>query len=618
MNIEELLKLRSNALNHENKTGYPHLDLSHLQYYTEDAIKNYGVPDLSMYGLLYKSIIENKMQNLVAMEYFGRKITYEEFLRKTNDYASAFTEMGVKKGEVVSIASPNIPEVFYAIYALNKIGAIANLIDPRNNLDRIKQYINQVNSEKLIMLDIVYPKIMRIIEDTNLKTVYTISASDSLPLGLNYIQSAKTIVENHRKGLPNCPKNDVYMPLTKLVSEHRKEISFEPSELTTSESVRDNVAVVINTSGTTGTPKGVMLTNKNLNAVALDYRYSGMNEEVGDKFLGIMPNFLAYGVGVGLHMPLVLGLTNVIIPSFKPEDFPKLILKHKPNHFAGVPSYYQYLIENPKAQKADLSFIKTPAAGGDAMDQKLKRKTNEFLQRHNCQSKIVVGYGCSENTGLAATQIYVGESTLENELSTVGIPALNTGIRIVSLEDGRDLKYNETGEVLLTGEGVMKEYVNNPEETQKVIEIKDGIRHLHTGDVGRVDEEGRLYIVDRLKRMIVRQDGHNVFPLYIENVATSHPYVKACTCVGLKNEKVVNGHFPVAFIQLEEGHEAEVEKIIEELKTLALEKLPERDVAFDYVVVDHIPETGNGKIDYKYFEENYTYDGGLSRKRIQN
>ena len=612
MNIEELLKLRSNALNHENKTGYPHLDLSHLQYYTEDAIKNYGVPDLSMYGLLYKSIIENKMQNLVAMEYFGRKITYEEFLRKINDYASAFMEMGVKKGEVVSIASPNIPEVFYAIYALNKIGAIANLIDPRNNLDRIKQYINQVNSEKLIMLDIVYPKIMRIIEDTNLKVVYTISASDSLPLGLNYIQSAKTLVENHRKGLPNCPKNDVYMPLTKLVSEHRKEISFEPSELTTSESVRDNVAVVINTSGTTGTPKGVMLTNKNLNAVALDYRYSGMNEEIGDKFLGIMPNFLAYGWGLGVHVFFVLGAKNVVIPAFKPEEFPKLILKHRPAHFAGVPDYFQYIMNDKKMQKADLSFIKNPCAGGDSMDPNFKKKCNDFLKSHNCDYKIMVGYGLTENAGMSTGQFYIGESNEQNELTTVGIPALYNTFYVVDRDTGEFLKANEIGEILVSGNSVMKGYVNNLEETNTVIEERDGIRYLHTGDIGYIDEEGLVYVIDRIKRIIIRP---NVFPAFIEKVITKHPFVKDCVCVGLKSQDNSNGKIPVAFITILEGHEAEVEKIIDELKAMSLTELPERDVALDYIVIDKIPMTDVGKVNVRELEA-YTYQNGKVRKRV--
>lgn len=610
--IDELFHLKINALTHENQSGYPHLDKSHLQYYQDSALINGSLPELSMYGLLYE---ESKSHlDSVAIEYFGRKIKYDEFLKRISEYASAFKNMGINAGDVVSIAAPNLPEVFYSIYGLNKIGAIANLIDPRNNIDRIKQFINQVNSKKLIMIDIAYPKIDKLISDTSVNEVFTVAAADSLLIGLNYIQKAKTIVENNRKGLPNCPRNELYKPLTKVITEKKsKIISTMPDEYYECGALRtEEVAVIVNTSGTTGTPKGVMLTNENLNAVAYDYKFSGLEYEIGDGFLGIMPSFLAYGIGVGTHMTFVLGLKNIIIPALKNEEFAKLIRQHKPAHFAGVPTHYQYLMEDPKMKDVNLSFIKTAAAGGDAFDPSLKQKANDFLLSHGSNGKIKVGYGCTENTGLASSQFYVGESNEENELHTVGIPAFYTTFRVVSPETGEDLKYNQDGEILLSGKGVMKGYVNNEEETNKVIEVIDGIRHLHTGDIGHIDEDGRIYTIGRIKRIIVRPDGHNVFPVYIENVITKHPFIKACTCVGVKDENHVNGKVPVAFIVLEEGHESEVEKIINELENMSLDALPERDIALDYVVINEMPMTQNGKVDYISLENSYTY-GSLSR-----
>lgn len=618
MTVEQLIELRNNAITKKNKTGYPHLDRSDLQFHTEEQLRNSEIPNLSMYGLLQERIIDNKFQDLIAMDYFGRKITYGEFLEKINEYASAFINLGIKSGEVVSISSPNIPEVFYSIYALNKIGAVANLIDPRNNLDRIKQYINQAKSTKLIMLDIVYPKLALIIEDTKLEKVYTISASDSLPLGLNYLQTAKTIVENHRKGLPRCPKNDVYQPLTKLVSEKKdaRKMDMGPNEITfPNEPVKNDVAIIINTSGTTGSPKGVMLTNENFNAIANSYINTSANFTPGDTFLGIMPNFLAYGIGLGTHVFFVLGAKNVLIPQFKPEDFPKLILKHRPAHFAGVPSYFQYLLDDKKVQKADLSFIKNPCAGGDSMDPNFKKKCNEFLKAHNCPFPIMVGYGLTEVGGMATGQFYMGESTEENELYTAGVPTLYNTIYIKSLETGEYLKTNQEGEIILSGESIMKGYINNQEETDEVIEVKDGVRYLHTGDVGYVDEEGLLYHTDRIKRIIIRPDGHNVFPSYIEKVVSSHPSIRECVCVGLKSGESVNGRLPIAFITLEEGHEAEVEQIIEELKELSLRELPERDVALDYIVLDKIPITENGKINIIELSS-YPYEKGKRRIRV--
>jgi len=607
LEIKKNLELRNNALNNVNKTGYPHLDKSHLQFYKEEVIKNDRLPKCSLAASMYMSA--RKHLDAVAIEYFGRKITYREFIKKIDEYANAFRGMGIQYGEVVSIASPNLPEIFYSIYALNSIGAVANLIDPRNNLERIKQYINQTKSTKLIALDIVYPKIAKIIDDTKLETVYTVSASDSLPIGLNFIQRAKTVVENKRKGLPMCPENELYKSLVKQVEINKKKGDFDLIEdYFDGIDVSDKVAVIVNTSGTTGTPKGVMLTNENLLAVAYDYRYSGMKYEVGDPFLGIMPNFLAYGVGVGMAMVFELGLTMQCIPSFKPEEFPKLLRQKKPAHFAGVPSYYQNIKKDPKMEKYDFSHVKTAAAGGGRYIPELKKEDNEFLLSHGSSEPIKVGYGCTENTGMATSQFYVGESNEENELYTVGIPAYYTNIRIIDPVTKEDLKYNQDGEILLTGKGVMKGYVNNPEETNKVIEVIDGIRHLHTGDIGHVDEFGCLYVVDRMKRMIIRSDGHNVWPNYIENVCVKHPYVSKCACAGLKYNDNINGHAPVAFIVIEKGHEEEVENIIQELKFMSLQELPERDVALDYIVVEDIEMTPAGKVNYLYYEENYTYD----------
>lgn len=607
MTKEELLRLRTNAIRHENKTGYPHLDLAHLQFYSEAALDNYDIPDISMYGLLYERIVKENFQDLIAMEYFGRKITYRDFLAAINDYASAFLNIGIRKGDVVSIASPNLPEVFYSIYALNKIGAVANLIDPRNNLDRIKQFISQSHSETLIMLDIVYPKISKIIDDTPVKRVYTIAAADSLPTGLGCLQRVKTRVESRRSKLPVCPKSGIYYPLVKMVAEKRDPSRTEtPLEQITKASVKDDVAVIINTSGTTGSPKGVMLTNENFNAIAYSYINVGADIEPGDTLLGIMPNFLAYGIGFGTHMLFIQGIKHILIPTFKPEEFPKLVLKHKPAHFAGVPNFFQYLITDKKVQKADLSFIKYACAGGDSMDPNFKKKCSDFLLAHGSKYKVLVGYGLTENAGMTAAQVYIGESTEKNELYTVGIPTLYSTFYVADPETGEFLKTNQPGELIISGKSVMKGYVDNPEETNKVIEEKDGVRYLHTGDIGYVDDEGMVYVIDRIKRIIIRPDGHNVFPAYIENVVTKHPDVKECVCVGVKKAAFSNGKIPVAFLVLEDGHKGEADGIIKELKEMSLRELPERDVALDYIVIDKLPMTDAGKVDYRALEKEAT------------
>ena len=614
--ISKELSRREDAILGENQTGYPHLDKRHLKYYSVDDIAFGDLPDISMYGMVLNTALKNR--DSIAILYYGRKINYNEFIYHIDEYALAFQKMGVTKGEIVTIISPNLPEVFYSIYALNKLGAIASLIDPRNGVDRINYHLSESKSKRIIMMDILYPKLKELIKEKEIKEVYTITASDSLPLGLNYIQKAKTIVENQRKNLPNCPKNDIYKSLRKYVLDNVKEVpKKDPYQVINSERGKgEDVAIIVNTSGTTAAPKGVMLTNTNLNAVAYDYKYCGMDYSVGDGFLGIMPCFVAYGIGVGTHMPFVLGLKNIVIPAMKPEEFGKLIVKYHANHFAGVPMHYQIMMESKDMKGKDLSFIKTAASGGDVFDPKLKAKTNEFLANHNCPNKLKVGYGSTENTGVAASQFYIGESNIENELTTVGIPAFYTEIKVENPETHEALKFNEVGEIILSGKGVMKGYFNNPELTKEAIEETEEGRFLHTGDLGYIDENGCLYIHGRIKRLIIAPDGHKIFPNFIEEVVLRHELVDACVCVGLKDESYETGKAPVAFIKIKKGYEDRVEQIIEELKYLSLDKLPERDIALDYIVIDEIPMTENGKINYTYLENNYIYNSvSLSRKK---
>ncbi len=610
------LKLRMNAKDGVNQTNYPHLDQRHLKYYDLNAFYGEELPDLSIYEMLVKTA--KKHMNVVAIDFYGRKITYAEMIKKIDEYADAFKNMGVKKGEIVTIISPNTPEVFYSIYALNKIGAVSSIIDPRNSNDRIKFHLNETKSKRAIMLDVLYPKIDRLIGDTNLKEVYTISISDSLPFGLNFLQKSKTLIENCRKRLPNCPKNDKYKSLVKEVSKHKGKSKFKPRMITGTYSKKDDLAIIINTSGTTAAPKGVMLSNDNINAVAYNYIKSGMNYDVGDRFLGIMPCFVAYGVGVGTHMPFALGLTNVVIPALKAEEFPKIVVKNKPNHFAGVPTHYQYLLESPVVRNKNLNYIKTAAAGGDVFDKKCKRGTNEFLHNHGCDNKVKVGYGSSENAGVAASQFYIGESTSENELSTVGIPVYYTNIEIVDPETGESLAYNEEGEIVLSGRGVMLGYFNNEELTNEVIEYRNGVRSLHTGDLGVIASDGTMQFLGRIKRLIVGPDGHKIFPKMIEEVVINHKYVKSCACVGVKDSHHVNGAVPVVFIEMVPGHESEVDKMIEELKTMSLQCLPERDVAQDYQIIEKIPLTKNEKVDYDFLIDKYNneYREGMKLSRI--
>lgn len=254
-------------------------------------------------------------------------------------------------------------------------------------------------------------------------------------------------------------------------------------------------------------------------------------------------------------------------------------------------------------QNSNLSFIKYAGVGGDSMEPNFKKKCSDFLIDHGSKYKVIAGYGLTENAGMTAAQVYIGESNEENELYTVGMPTLYSTFYVANPQTGEFLKTNQQGELIISGKSVMKGYINNPDETNKVIEERNGVRLLHTGDIGYIDDEGMVYVIGRIKRIIIRPDGHNVFPAYIENVIIKHPCVKECVCIGVKKAEFSNGMIPVAFITLKENLSKRNSEVIEELKELSLKELPERDIALDYIVIDTMPITNAGKVDYRALEK---------------
>ncbi|MBQ0135366.1 MAG: long-chain fatty acid--CoA ligase, partial [Oscillospiraceae bacterium] len=356
---------------------------------------------------------------------------------------------------------------------------------------------------------------------------------------------------------------------------------------------------IIYTSGTTGVPKGAQLTHDSINAVAFQYRYPFPYNR-GDRFLDIMPPFIAYGLSCGIHMPLTLGLTLVIIPAFVPEEFPNYILKYKPNFFMGVPAHFEYIVTSEKMKDVDLSFVKVAAMGGDALNPDLELAIDKFLKDHNSSSKVYKGYGMTEMSAAAASTL----SCINGEkFGSVGVPFQHNVVSVFEPGTDHELKYGEIGEFCICGPGMMYGYFNNDEETDKVlIKHSDGKIWAHTQDVGYIDEEGFIYFKDRIKRIFVRPDGHNVWPSVIESTVIKHDAVKDCAVVGLPNPKGKNGKIPAAFVVLKDGVERDKAEIEKELREICLKEIPERDGALLYYFIDEIPHTPIGKVDYRALE----------------
>ncbi len=583
--VKNDLILREKALKGE-KTGYPSRDKVWLKYYPEKEIKA-TLPDVNAYDFLY-----DKNKNYInrnALNYFGRKITFKEMFDNINITENALRNYGVKKGDIVSISLPNTPEAVYIFYALSKIGAVANMIDPRTSIHGIEDYINEVDSKLLIAIDVAIPKLLNIKNTTNIKDIITVSPADSLPLVMNLGFKAKMFFESFKnKDNANNEKNNFISWKDFFNSGKNKIKNFS----TVDENVSELPVLIVHTGGTTGAPKGVLLSNKNINAMAFQSMQFPTDLKREHRWLDIMPPFIAYGIGTGLHFPLCVGMETILIPIFKPEEFDNLLIKYRPNHISGVPSHWNSIINSKKLKNADLSYLITCAVGGDSMDKKLEVASNKFLSEHGCKYKITKGYGMTEVNGS------IGRTTNENNIiGSVGIPFAKSNIAICDPETGVELGYNEQGEICMSGPSVMIGYFNNKKETDNIKRVhSDGKEWIHSGDIGYMTEDGNLFVVDRMKRIIVRHDGFKIFPSAIESVIQSHPKVKMCKVVGMPDIDNVQGELPCAYIVLNDNM-VDYSEFEKELSLICEKKLPEYSQPALIKYKENMPLTSVGKVD---------------------
>lgn len=570
-------------------TGYASIDKPWEKFYTDYAL-NANIPEKTIYQDLYDS--NKDYLGNYALNYFGRKITYEEFFNNIDTTAKALIRHGVKKGDIVTIASPTLPEAIYLFYALSKIGAVANMVDPRTSKEGIEHYINEVKSDMLFIVDVAYPKVADVKKNTTVKEVVTISPSDSLPFGLSLGYKAKETIERFKNKQPKKEKDS-----TNWKDFYKSGIA--PGRFVYPEYEKDKPVVIVHTGGTTGKPKGVVLSNDNINAASIQTINCGIDFKREHNWLNIMPPFIAYGIGNGLHLPLVCGMEVILIPQFNPNEFDKLMIKYKPNHMVGVPSHYGSIIKSPRMKNQDLSYVIAPTVGGDKMDENLEVETNKFLSDHNCSYKVTKGYGLTEvNAGVA-----VCTSNETNEIGSVGIPLPQTTIAIFDPDTGNELKYGEIGEVCITGPNTMLGYFNNEEETKKMLKLHDdGKIWVHSGDLGYITDEGKLFIIDRMKRMIIRHDGFKVFPNLIEDVIMSHPNVKTCKVVGMPDLEHSQGKLPKAYLILEDEN-VDIKELEEEIFSMCREKLPEYSQPVEIEIRTTLPLTSIGKIDFIALEK---------------
>ena len=531
-------------------------------------------PDRSVYDHLRK--YANEYSGLCALEYYGRKISYRDLLREVNRCACALAAAGVKKGDSISICLPNIPQAVYLFYAVNKLGAVANMIHPMSAEKEILDYIDLTDSRYIFAIDLIAEKLEYISDRVAMKRIVTVSAADEMSL------IYKT--GYHLKSLKERPKKYNFIDWKEFISK-----ASPCDKYINAHGRPDDCAAILYSGGTTGKPKGIMLTNLNFNALALQSIDACGCLEKGDRVLSVMPVFHGFGLGVCIHTVLTFGGTAVIMPRFRVNEFDKLLFKYYPNVIAGVPAIYEAMLRSDGFRDKKLDFIKCVISGGDSLSPSTKEKLNAMLKEHGCECTVREGYGLTECvTGSCLTPDGC------TDIDTCGLPYADTYYKIIDINSGEELPFGETGEIILRGPTVMKGYYKEPAETANTLKAdSEGNIWLHTGDLGTMNEEGYVYFRQRLKRMIVT-NGYNIYPQNIENVISSHRSVAMCAVVGIPDER--RGQIAKAFVMLRDGaNENRVHRELEEIlgKNVAAYAIP-KEIKF----VNSFPKTLVGKIAY--------------------
>lgn len=556
-------------------TGYPSIDKPWLKYYSKASIEA-NMPEMTIYEYLFKNNIGNF--NNVALEYFGKKITFSQLFKNIEETSKSYSAIGVKNGDIVTVCMPSTPEAIYTIYALNKIGATVNLIDPRVSEEMIKDFLNETNSKYLLTIDLCNNKVKSIENYTNLEKIIYVSATNSAPL----------YVKMFAKKVKTDELNEKWIDWNDFIKDKK--------EYKTSIYKKNNPSIIVHTGGTTGKPKGVILSDDNVNSIVFQYKNGAIKLSNSQTFLDIIPPFASYGICSSIHMPLSLGMKTILIPKFDPTQFDKLIMKHKPTHVLGVPSFWENLSKNPNMKNKDLSFLLSPGAGGDGISPVTENKINTFFSERNCPSKLIKGYGMSEVSSSACTCV-----DNCNEISSVGIPLVKNTIGIFNPSTIEELKYNTEGEICITGPSVMLGYYDNEELTNKTLKQHiDGLFWIHTGDLGYMNENGVLYVTGRMKRMIVRYDGFKIYPTSIENIISNCEGVDSVAVVKSQNEL---GNVVKAYIVAKENV-TDLNELKITIEAKCHELLAERAVPSDFEFIEELPKTNLGKIDYDSLENN--------------
>ena len=539
-------------------------------------------PDGTMYSVIED--IAKKYPDNVALHFMHSKITFKELIKNIKKVAKAFQKLGLGKDDKILIAMPNCPQAIYAFYATNLIGAIAHMIHPLSAQKEIVFYIKDSKCKLVLTINGFYKKFANAIKESSVKYFLLADLKDAL----NPVMKIGYSLTTGRK-IPKIPRSADVIYWKNFLKKTRD------IKLIETDKSNDDVAVVLYSGGTTGTSKGIALTNMNFNALSRQIVATNPMFEIGDSMLAAMPLFHGFGLGVCIHSMLANGGCCLLVPRFTADSYSKLVIKSRCNFIAGVPTLFEALTRSKCMKNADLSCLKGVFSGGDSLSIELKAKFDNFLKERNSSIQIREGYGTTE----CVTASCLTPLTVAKE-GSIGIPFPDTYYKIVKPNTEIELPYGEEGEIILAGPTVMKEYTNNKEETEQVLHKDEyGTIWLHTGDLGVMDEDGFIYFKGRIKRLIITS-GYNVYPAQLENIIEKHEAIQMSCVIGVRDAYKM--HKVKAYVVLKKGYSPSNElkkEILEHCKLY----VPKYAMPYDVEFRESLPTTLVGKVAYRILEE---------------
>ena len=554
--------------------------------YFGDIPAHLDYPSGSMYEAVRESAQRLKKMNSVAYEFQGKKTTYKQFLNKIELLGKAYRSIGINEGDTVTVCMPNTPQGVDTFYALNRIGAVPAMIHPLSAVGEIAFYINTAQSKAVLVVDLFYEKVLEALKQVDHPVKVVVAhIKDELPFPLNMLYPLTL----KKKPAPLPKDNKDVIDWADFVSAGKK-----APALTNEFPKKDDTAVILFSGGTTGTSKGIQLTNLNMNALAAQVASNAGFSMEGLRMFSVMPLFHGFGLGVGIHTALMASGTCIIIPQFTIQTYARDVKKYKPNVIVGVPTLYEALLRS-EGFDFDLSFLRGMFCGGDSLSVELKKKVDKFLKDHNATIQVREGYGTTECVTASCLTPY--DTYREG---SIGIPFSDTYYAIVNPQNDTEVPYGEEGEICICGPTVMKGYLNNAEETASTLRVHaDGNVWLHTGDLGVMDEDGFVYYKQRMKRLII-VSGINVYPSQVENAIDAHPDVLLSCAVGVPDPYKM--HVVKAFVVLRQGVEPS-DKIKEEIIENCKKNISRYGVPKEIEFRTELPKTLVGKVAYRVREE---------------